>query len=148
MRGRRWYSGKGGSPDLRAVGHWTVPTGEVGVYAEVLLVEERGAGALYQGPLVRRPDPPHGATPIAPGDDRYDGTADPAFVRALFELVTRGGAADGGSVAVTGEPVGHPVGRYRSSRVLRGEQSNTSIIVDTEDEAGAAGSPVIVKLFR
>ncbi len=148
MTRQRWYSGKGGGADLREVGRWRVATDEPGTSAEVLLVEERGAGALYQVPLVRREAGADGRSPLAPGDDRYDGTADPAFVRALFELVTRGGTADGGSVEATGEPAAGSGGRYRSSRVLSGEQSNTSIIVDTEDDAGSPAAPVIVKVFR
>jgi maltokinase len=148
MARQRWFAGKGGSADLREVGSWTVPSDEPGASVEVLLVEELGAGTLYQVPLVHRSGPGGARSPVAPGDDRYDGTSDPAFVRGLFELVTRGGSGEGRGVTVTGEPAVEHGGRYRSSRVLTGEQSNTSIIVDTEDGSGREHDPVIVKVFR
>ncbi|BDZ47667.1 phosphotransferase [Naasia aerilata] len=67
-------------------------------------------------------------------------------MRGLFELVTAGGETGGHGARATGEPAVSGVGGYRSSRVLSGEQSNTSIIVDTDGGDGAA--TVIVKVFR
>ncbi|WP_246852672.1 aminoglycoside phosphotransferase family protein [Naasia sp. SYSU D00948] len=148
MTRQRWFSGKGGRPQLREVGSWTARTGDSQVTAEVLLVEDGTAGTLYQVPLVRRAQGDGARSPIADGDDRYDGPHEPEFAQALLELLTRGGEAEGSAARAVGEPAGPSAGRYRSSRVLSGEQSNTSIIIETQDDSGADSTPLIVKLFR
>jgi maltokinase len=147
MTRQRWFSGKGGSPQLHEVGHWTLGEPEDGARADVLLVEDRSSGTLYQVPVVTRAAPVADRPSLDDGA-RYDGTHDPAFVRGLFELVTAGGEAEGAGARAVGEPAASPGARYRSSSVLKGEQSNTSIIVQTEDASGSAGMPVIIKLFR
>jgi predicted trehalose synthase len=115
---------------------------------------------------------------LEPGEDGgegarylYDGPHDPAFTSALLRLMleektaafdqerppagdhasngagTRpdtalGCGADGHRLATT-DP-----GVLRASRVLTGEQSNTSIIIDLADSMGNARRPLICKLFR
>ncbi|MCU1571354.1 MAG: phosphotransferase [Naasia sp.] len=143
---QRWFSGKGGTPELAQVGRWR-PDGAAGV--EVLLVHDRRGGALYQVPLVTRPAVP-GREPILTVQDGavYDGPHDEAFAAALLTLVSAGGYAGGTGASAEGEPAGGPPLTYRSSQVLRGEQSNTSIIVRTADDTGADAEPVMIKLFR
>ena len=98
----------------------------------------------------------------------YDAPADPAYARALLLLMLRGGRSapgpDGGSVA-HGEllPTPFPGGSESggdesgadgvvptvvSSHVLRGEQSNTSIIYELAGPDGRVLAPVICKVFR
>ncbi|WP_166791026.1 maltokinase N-terminal cap-like domain-containing protein [Cryobacterium glucosi] len=100
----------------------------------------------------------------------YDAPADPAYARALLLLILRRGTsgpgADGCSVAegetfpnglAGGVPGGVPGDGVApegveptvvSSHVLRGEQSNTSIIYELAGPDGRALTPVICKVFR
>ncbi|WP_065961875.1 hypothetical protein [Curtobacterium sp. UCD-KPL2560] len=64
-------------------------------------------------------------------DEPVDGTTDTAWVQALAARID----ADPDSL--------RPIGEVTASRVLSGEQSNTSVICDTAD-----GAQVIVKVFR
>ena len=108
---------------------------------------------LVQVPLVHRRTLPAGAgaglVGELPGPDGtpwlvVDGPHDPAFVRALLELLA-GGASPEGPVAVTGHLAAGAAAPDPGSpsRVLSGEQSNTSVIVTP-----AQGPGVIVKVFR
>ncbi len=143
----------------------------VRVLVHVLRVEPAaGAGPtahadVVQVPLVHRRTPLEGdraaaallgvlTDPDGTGWHVYDGPHDPAYVDALLGLLA--GTAQGTGLDARGEPDGaggaahghHPAGAVppppgSPARVLRGEQSNTSIIVEPD---GAA--PVIVKVFR
>ena len=79
----------------------------------------------------------------------YDGPHDPAFLRALLRLLADEGEAWSGEGAAFGRARAvRPPGGWASdpeapAKVLGGEQSNTSVIVDPGGER-----PVIVKLFR
>ncbi|HEY8589936.1 MAG TPA: aminoglycoside phosphotransferase [Naasia sp.] len=142
IAGQRWYAGKGTTPRLAEAGRWGVADGDVEV--TVLLVSD-ASGALYQVPLVRRGTPAEKRAPILEDADGllYDGVTDPAFVDALLTLVSSGGRLDGWGASAIGEPVpGTAPLTARSAKVLSGEQSNTSIIADTD------AGPVIVKVFR
>jgi len=86
-----------------------------------LVIDDAPTGpVLYQVPLA-----------AGAGPDPVDATTDTAWVQALAARID----ADPSSL--------RPIGRVTASRVLSGEQSNTSVICDTED-----GSQVIVKVFR
>ena len=94
-------------------------------------------GARHRAPRTRprprtRPHH-HGRDPDDADQDApaYDGPHDPAYARWLL-----GASTPARSPCV-------PIGTVRSARVLRGEQSNTSIICETEDNG-----TVIVKVFR
>ena len=106
-----------GDPDARIV--------------RLLVMDDAGdVPTLYQVPIVERSTVPRGAGPYFIGrndDDVYlfDGPHDPAFTDALIA------DAAPGLTGVTG------------AQVMRGEQSNTSIVYDVD------GSPaVICKVFR
>jgi len=104
----------------------------------------------------------------------YDAPHDPAYAAALVDFILTGAstraddptgdpADDPSGVSARGEllrvhpapgdaPADAPADLTRhtvtASRVLSGEQSNTSIIVDIADERGRPGRPVIIKVFR
>jgi len=87
----------------------------------------------------------------------YDATHDPAYAAGLLGFVLSGGAAqavDHTGMNARGETIRTPAaGVLRgltvvASRVLSGEQSNTSIIVDLAGPDGRPGRPVICKVFR
>src|SRR5690606_2017017 len=75
---------------------------------------------------------------------------DPVFVQALLDLVASGGTTDpvpDGGGSATGHRVGEDGSgaQVRRCAVLSGEQSNTSVIVET---AAEPPQPLIIKLFR
>ena len=149
---QRWFGGKGRTPQFSEIGRWILATGEDGVAAEVALILDSaaGEGTLYQVPLTTRRIAIDGLDALATTSDGtvYDGAHDPAFAAALLELASQGGDASGPGVDVTGVPASAGVIRASASKVLSGEQSNTSIIIDTVDVSRVASTPVIIKLFR
>jgi maltokinase len=100
----------------------------------------------------------------------YDATHDPAYAAAILDFMRAGdSAADSsgtephGTGPLHAEPTGvtargellHPPQQgalaglsVTTSRVLSGEQSNTSVIVDLADASGRPARPVIMKVFR
>ncbi|MEE1622019.1 1,4-alpha-glucan branching protein GlgB [Zafaria sp. Z1313] len=73
----------------------------------------------------------------------YDGTHDPAFVAAWLELVRTGGAGPGfAGHAAAGFDERAPFDGGISAGVLHGEQSNTSVVVESVE------GDVIAKFFR
>lgn len=145
--------------DTRTGGEDTVEHPRVVVY-QVPLVARGGAHPAESGELERVTDGVIGTLEL--GGERLtlvDGAADPAFARALLHLVATEGqsqpAADGDPTRAFGHPMpGLRLGPVRSSRVLSGEQSNTSLILETgapapdRDDTAAAGPTIIIKLFR
>jgi len=110
--------------------------------------------------------PAGGDVPAGGGRTRYyyDAPHDPAFAKALLALMLDEGAARsvrqksdrehgpadpqglvgaGGHSLATTDP-----GEVSTSRVLVGEQSNTSIILDLVDILDVPSKPLICKLFR
>src|SRR5688500_4976088 len=166
MARQRWYAAKGTTPTLRRLGTWRLddPAGQVGV--ETLVVQDVAdpRGTVYQVPLTYRGAPLLGAEHALVGTTEhsvlgqrwvYDGPHDPVYAGQLLELVQ--GHVEAASSAVSHAPEPSVRGRRHTSwtvsvratrsRVLSGEQSNTSIIYDTVDEAGSP-RPVICKVFR
>jgi maltokinase len=147
---QRWYSNKGSTPALSEVAQWDLPSTEEGVGIRIhLLADTAGDGqVLFQIPVTVRANPLVGGESSLIGTDGdtfyYDGPHDKAFVDAVLRLVLgdAGSSADGALTGTALTPLAG--GRFGDSRVLSGEQSNTSIIVD----AGPAGLPVICKVFR
>lgn len=160
---QRWYGGPL-RPRLRRLDSWRLddPEGEVGIETLVLLDESTPTPVVYQVPLTYRGAPLPGAEAALVGEMEhsvlghrwvYDAPHDPVYVTQLLALLRRRVEAQAGSVSDTVDPdiVGapHPAWSHdpvvASSRVLTGEQSNTSIIIETAAETGA---PVILKVFR
>jgi maltokinase len=161
---QRWYPGRGRAPALRRVGGMRLedPAGEVGMEVHLLLEESHGDAAIYQVPLTYRSAPLPGADSalVARVEDSslgvryiYDAPHDPAFAAALLRMVLEEGTAKSDLSPEHGTATGHrqpgvPAQQVTGSRVLRGEQSNTSIVFETVDGEGHPASPVICKLFR
>ncbi len=169
----RWYTGKGSEAQLTQVGSYRFddPEGEVGI--ETLLVQDHSGDrpVLYQVPLTYRSMAVPGLSDALIGTIEhgvlgtryvYDGPHDPAYAQALLRAIARGEsqaellvAQGSGKPPVRREPdttargSGAPtrdLPRPTTCRVLRGEQSNTSIIYGFGD--GPPRTPLIVKVFR
>ena len=159
---QRWYAGKGQLPVLRRVGGLRLkdPAAEAEIDVHLLLDESGRTPTLYQVPLTTRAHRLPGAeralvataapgSPDGPGSPDaqyiYDAPHDPAYAGALLSLMLdeeHVGLASGHRLATT-DP-----GELVSARVLVGEQSNTSIIIQLADPAGVPAKPLICKLFR
>lgn len=168
MARQRWYAGKSRPPKLEVIGGFGLadPAGSA-VIRVYLVLDHAEHPLLYQVPLTERSAPLPGAENalVASFDVEtgrryiYDGPQDPGFAEALLRLILDDGEAhetDGPAAANTGGPLvahGHhfrdsiPV-QFVSSRVLGGEQSNTSIIFETATSDGTPSTPIICKLFR
>ena len=166
MGRQRWYAGKGTSPSMRRLASWRLgdPAGEVGV--EVLIVADvsQSAPVVYQVPLTYRSAPVPELEPALVGVMEhsvlgtrwvYDAPHDPVYAAQLLELVqgrvraessSASGEFDDTIVATPGPAWSRSV-TVQDSRVLSGEQSNTSVILQTIDADGVL-VPVIVKVFR
>ena len=150
---QRWYAGKGRVPLLRRVGglRFQDPAGEVDVDVHLMLDESGQSPTIYQVPLTYRSARLAGAdhalvATIEQGPRYvYDAPHDPVFATALLRLMLDEqdvGVASGHRVS-TAIP-----GQVIASHVLKGEQSNTSIILELVDARGAPAKPLICKLFR
>lgn len=173
--GQRWYTGKSGVPSLTQVGSYRFddPDGEVGIEVLLLMDTSGATPVLFQVPLTYRGAPLEGAERALVGTTEhsalgtrwvYDGCHDPVFVTALLETILTGGRhADvsfeegtqdrpqgvlPATVRVQGSGTrGRRMPTVLATRVLSGEQSNTSMIIDTQARDGEQRT-VIVKLFR
>jgi len=165
LPGQRWYSGRGRLPRLSRVGGYRLddPAGEVGIEFLVVAAESEGETTYYQVPLTYRGAPLAGAERALIGTSEhgvlgrrwiYDGAHDPVLAAQLLALVQGRAEPQAQGASNTPDPsvVGHAsrpqVVTAVASRVLTGEQSNTSVIVDTVDADGRPAEPVIIKVFR
>jgi maltokinase len=162
---QRWYAGKGGGePELARLGgllltdqgHGAGGPAEVDVWF-VQATTPDGVVATYQVPLTLRSEAAgelaHALVGVYDDDGGeryvYDGPHDPAYLRALLRLLAEEGEAWSGEGAALGRARAvRPPGGWANdpdapTKVLGGEQSNTSIVVDAAGER-----PVIVKVFR
>jgi maltokinase len=159
---QRWYAGKGRAPRFETIGGFALETPADGVSVRVHLILDHSAQPLlYQVPLTERRHPLAGAERAIVGtrvDETgttyiYDGPHDPAYAGALLRLILNEGEAldplASGRLAARGHryPAGDGM-QVLSSRVLDGEQSNTSIVYETALRDGGACPPVICKIFR
>ncbi|HSP51612.1 MAG TPA: phosphotransferase, partial [Cryobacterium sp.] len=87
---QRWFADKGRVPRLVSIGSWRLPSdeAEADIRTELVFDEAAPTRTLYQLPLVRRTTPlPGGEQALIStredGSAVYDGTADPAYGRAL-----------------------------------------------------------------
>lgn len=160
---QRWYTGTV-RPRLRMLDSWRLddPDGEVGIETLVYLDESGSEPVVYQVPLTYRGAPLAGAGAALVGEMEhsvlghrwvYDAPHDPVYVTQLLGLLRGRVEAQHGSISDTPDPdiVGAPHPAWRaepevaSSRVLTGEQSNTSVVITP---VAGTGSPVILKIFR
>ncbi len=162
---QRWYAGKGRSPSLRRVGGFRLedPDGEVGMETLLLLDEAAQPPVVYQVPLTYRGAPLGGAERALVGTMEhsvlgsrwvYDAPHDPVYARALVETILSSRAAEEAAASIGANEIaeGHSTGRMAgtvvASRVLTGEQSNTSVICELRGPDGSPATPLIVKVFR
>ena len=166
MGSQRWYASKGSTPDLTPLAAWRLadPAGDVGI--ETLLVSDSAGPepVTYQVPLTYRGAPVEALSHALVGTMEhgvlgprwvYDGAHDPVYAAALLALIQGHATAESSSRSdeVDENFAGRPASFWRprlrvlGSKVLVGEQSNTSVILDTVDGDGVA-TPVIVKVFR
>ncbi|APX34776.1 trehalose biosynthesis protein [Brachybacterium sp. P6-10-X1] len=167
MPTQRWYARKGTGTPAVSIRGWAplrVADDHISVLV-VLAAAVPGSGpgdaavpTLYQVPLVlRRPDAPAGGREegsevgvlAVPGGPLRadDATLDADGRAALIATLVSGDGALGPSLALASHrttPDGPlPLGRAMRSRPLDGEQSNSSMIIETE-----GASPLILKVFR
>ncbi|MDZ8171400.1 maltokinase N-terminal cap-like domain-containing protein [Microbacterium xanthum] len=123
MTTQRWYAGKGHQSRLRILDAQPGPAGST----RYLVMDDAGTlPTLYHVPLV------------AAGPDDVADVVDPAEGRAYVDAARQDDFAVG-SLA----EMGVDVHRVTGSRVLTGEQSNTSIVFEERGEP-----TIILKLFR
>lgn len=151
MVAQRWYSNKGSLPVLEQIGSWELPTAEPNVRIVTHLVIDHSVGkpVLYQVPITYRGQQLGTIQPIgeSQGEYLYDAPHDPAYTAALLSLVTAEQEIDGDRTWVHGhlDRILQVPDVHLDSRVLTGEQSNTSIIYESADGTGLS---VIFKVFR
>ena len=153
---QRWFAGKG--RPVRVVADQAVELERTGDHVvllhlvDVVYDDPAGGGETYQVPVVlRRSEQPRpcpaliGAVVDAGGSwFAYDGPHDPAFVQTVLAMVAGGslvGEAGGLQVGGVRQPGASVPGPGVRSRVMDGEQSNTSIVIETAE-------PLICKVFR
>lgn len=148
MLSQRWYANKGALAMLEEIAQWELPSHDEDArfIVHLLLDHTPGTQALYQVPLAYREREPLGVPTI--GRSRLgwiaDAAHDPAFGAALLAFMRSGAHTRGWRAwAVGSSPSSDGAGTVVACRVLSGEQSNTSIVIDRSDAA-----PVICKLFR
>ncbi len=140
------------------------PAGEVGIEVMVVVDESGATPVVYQVPMTYRAAPLDGVQHALIGESEhgvlghrwfYDAPHDPVFADRLLALLEGEVPAQHQDVSfrlderVVGTHVSGPAVRLARSRVLTGEQSNTSIVCEVVDAAtGAPAEPVIVKVFR
>jgi 1,4-alpha-glucan branching enzyme len=155
LPGQRWFPATGREFELRRVGGIRLedPKGEVGLDVHLIAVDTGTRQDIVQVPLSYRKAPLRGAKAALIGEAEhselghrwiYDATHDPVFVTAWVELMRSGGVTeDGRTHGVPQGSFGDLKRFVRSLKltVLKGEQSNTSVVVKTP-----SGS-MIVKFF-
>ncbi|HWU45574.1 MAG TPA: phosphotransferase [Humibacter sp.] len=160
---QRWFAGKGVVPRLRLVGSLEWRSDHDLRISTHLVVDAAGdSEVLYQVPVILRRQAyqpaEHTRIGAVTDDDgelwhAYDAAHDPLFAQLLLQLVVDGGAIGGDHAVAHGVPggrstldAGRRTMRVLESQVLRGEQSNTSIVYRVDDGGRERG--VICKIFR
>ena len=139
---QRWYGGKGSAPRLERIGGWSLGDDVVRVHTHYLLDRSAGSVTLYQVPLTERAEPLDDLGPIGMVRGRYvyDAPHDQVYATTILGLILTEAEVEG---TQGHRQPGAPVVSLTNSTVLRGEQSNTSIICQVD-----AGTPIILKVFR
>ncbi|MCC3273750.1 1,4-alpha-glucan branching protein GlgB [Arthrobacter zhangbolii] len=156
LPGQRWFPAKGRDVLLERVGGIRLedPAGEVGMEVHLIAVVSGDRRDVISVPVSYRSAPASELQAALLGRAHheelgerwlYDATADPVFVTAWLEMMrSQASSLDGHThgVAQDGFPDWEPFTEPLPTKVLKGEQSNTSVIV-TAPEA-----PLIVKFYR
>jgi predicted trehalose synthase len=162
---QRWYAAKGRTPVLRKLGGYRLddPAGQVGIEVMVVADESGPQPVVYQVPLTYRGAPLPEAESALVGTTEhgvlgtrwvYDAPHDEVFAAQLLALIQGQAEPQAQTTSHTPDPtvlrhsVDPEVVTLASASVLRGEQSNTSVICEVVDRSGTAAPPVIVKVFR
>ena len=147
---QRWFANKGTPPALEEIGRFEFPNADPGVaiVSHLLLDHTAGKPALYQVPLTYRSAPLTGRESAMVGMLGpifvYDAPHDPAYTAALLSFMAADSEVDGDRAWAKGRRTTGAIGSGFISRVLTGEQSNTSIVFESPGDS----APVICKLFR
>jgi maltokinase len=148
MSRQRWYAAKGLDPQLRLIGRVDAHVDGVDVGTRFIIDDAPAVPVLYQVPLTERTAPVPGLEHALVATDGarwlYDAPHDEAYARWLLDTIAGSIVVDGQDAVVGGRHLLTP-GSLVSSRVLRGEQSNTSVICEVEQ---GSVPQVIVKVFR
>ncbi|PRY11789.1 maltokinase N-terminal cap-like domain-containing protein [Kineococcus rhizosphaerae] len=155
---QRWFAHKGVLAHVQRIER--TPLDEGGVAQLVALTVRSGEGhdaahTVYSVPISVRPAPDpdlaHALVGELPDVDGapawiYDGPHDPTWTRALLTLVAAEEGAGSTTFGVHGHSAegGLPVPAGLRTKVLSGEQSNTSIVVSADE----GETPLIAKVFR
>jgi trehalose synthase-fused probable maltokinase len=158
---QRWFASKGHQPNLELIGGWQLPGEPDGLRVHLLMDHNSRPPILYQVPVSERTEPLEGADTAFigrltddQGDSRYlyDAPHDPSWAEALLRLIEEGGEATPNGATASGVAFARDAAApsaVRSSQVLSGEQSNTSIVyTPVQPPAPGDTTQVIVKLFR
>lgn len=152
---QRWFASKGRLPELELVGSWQIPAADAHVHTHLIMDHSGSTPVLYQVPVTER------TTPLADAESSligqfplggdtvylYDGPHDPAYAEALLRMITTNAPATPEGADAAGRAFGDiDVTAISAARVLRGEQSNTSIIYQVTTPDGPLR--VICKVFR
>ncbi len=153
---QRWFVGKATAPTLELLGTLPLRT-DAQLRVMILLVSDQTEAndVLYQVPVVlrrvRREAGEHALIAVIDEPENgtwhvYDAPEDPAFTEALAQLMAEEQSAGDETVNARGASVSQWPRGTMTSAVLRGEQSNTSIVYTFDGETEAAS--VICKIFR
>ena len=140
---QRWFPAKGSEVTLRPLGRLPLPEPEGVRLAHLLVAADTGDGRqVLQVPLTVRERPLPQTTPLGTWDGLpvYEGPHDPAWVAAMLDSLH---CRVHGPVSLQGRALGRLPGLTAIGRVLEGEQSNTSVIIDIDGP-----HPAMFKLFR
>ncbi|MCQ1996687.1 1,4-alpha-glucan branching protein GlgB [Arthrobacter sp. zg-Y1171] len=156
LPGQRWFPAKGREVLLERVGGIRLedPAGEVGLEVHLIAVASGDRRDVISVPVSYRsaPVPELEAALLGRAHEEdlgerwlYDATADPVFVTAWLELMrSQVSSLDGHThgFALDGFADWAPFRAPLPTKVLKGEQSNTSVIVQAPE------APLIVKFYR
>ena len=156
LPGQRWFPAKGRDVLLERVGGIRLedPAGEVGMEVHLIAVVSGDRRDVISVPVSYRSEAAPELDSALLGRAHheelgerwlYDATADPVFVTAWLELMrTQASSLDGHThgAAQDGFPEWEPFLAPLPTKVLKGEQSNTSVIVNAPE------APLIVKFYR
>ncbi len=154
---QRWFASKANAPQLRRIGGWDLPSADARVTTHLIMDHSGAQPTLYQVPTTLRLEqlPDSDESLIGTFEDEhgrvgylYDGPHDSAYREAVMQMIVDGADAvpDGAEAEGLRFDADAQDIEIVGSRVLSGEQSNTSMIYDLAGPEGTRG--VILKVFR